>query len=50
MTEIKEIVNRDYQCDKEFIKAHSEYFPYYDTNNSERVYAAIKVLHNSKEL
>ena len=42
LTELKRIIEKNYQCDDQFLKAHKEYFPYYDTNNSERVYRAIK--------
>ena len=42
MEEFKRIVESGYQCDEIFLKAHSEYFPFYDSNNSERVYTSIK--------
>ena len=42
MCELKYIVERDYQCETRYLEAHSRYFPYYDTNNSERVYEVIK--------
>ena len=48
VAEFKRIVSRDYKCDNEFLKAHEEYFPYYDTNNSERVYEAIKAIREKK--
>lgn len=44
MAEFKRIVAQDYKCEDEFLKAHEEYFPYYDTNNSERVYEAVKTI------
>lgn len=44
MEELKRIVERNYQCDKQYIEAHKDYFPYYDTNNSERVYEAVKAI------
>ena len=42
--ELKKIVERNYQCDEKFLEAHKDYFPYYDTNNSERVYEAVKAI------
>lgn len=42
MWELKKIVESDFKCDKAFLEAHSEYFPYYDSDNSERVYTALK--------
>ena len=42
MDEFKRIVEREYQCDDRYLEAHKEYFPYYDSNNCERVYEAVK--------
>ncbi len=42
LEELKRIVERNYQCDDIFLRAHKEYFPFYDANNSERVYEAVK--------
>lgn len=40
--ELENIIKDDYKVDEAFLKAHDEYFPYYDTNNSERIYRLLK--------
>lgn len=42
LTELEKIVKRKYQVNDKFIKAHNEYFPYFDANNSERIYKLLK--------
>jgi CDP-glycerol glycerophosphotransferase len=40
--ELENIIKDDYKVDEAFLKAHDEYFPYFDTNNSERIYRLLK--------
>lgn len=42
--EITNIINNDFSISEEYIKAHREFFPLYDTNNCERVYNVTKEL------
>ena len=44
MDEFRRIVDRQFKCDDRYLEAHKDYFPYYDTNNSERVYEAVKAI------
>ena len=42
LAEFERIIKNEFRCDKKYLEAHATYFPYYDTNNSERVFKAIK--------
>ena len=35
-------INNNFLCDDYYLSEHEKYFPYFDTNNSERVYEEIK--------
>ena len=44
LEELEKVLERDFQCDDNYLKAHKAYFPFYDSNNSERVYNAVRAI------
>ena len=46
LDELEKLIKNEFQCDEIFIQRHKEYFPFYDTNNSERVYQEIQNIQN----
>lgn len=40
--EIEKLIQKEFLVDDVFLKAHNEYFPLFDTNNSMRVYEVVK--------
>lgn len=48
LTELEKIVKNNFKCSQAFLEAHSQYFPYYDSNNSERIYRKIIELNENE--
>lgn len=42
LIETENIIKNEYQVDEKYMKGHEEYFQYYDSNNSERIYNLLK--------
>lgn len=48
MAELRKIIESCYKCNEKYLDAHDKYFPYYDSNNCERVFKAIKSISEKK--
>ena len=43
---MNKIIESNYEVSEAFNKAHDEYFPFYDTNNSERIFLELSGVKN----